>query len=183
MPTATAPTPSDYNRTDRALNRRAAWMWGSFVVMFLAAQIVIGVFAVVLATGDPSFAVVPDYHEKAIHWDESVKLQEESNRLGWQAVIVTSTSADNLGARTLVVTLVDRHGHAISDASVRVRAFHHARAGDPVEGTLLSHHDGHYTSAVPMRRNGLWQIEITATRGGDEQFLLSRTVDTKGTDS
>ena len=164
-------------REQNRLNRRAAWRWGGLVVAFLAGQIAVGVVAVVLATGDPSFAVVPDYHEKAMRWDDAVRAQAASDQLGWRADIIASASPDLQGNRTLVVTLRDRHGEAVDDAVVRVRAFHHARAGEPVAGECRPHGGGGYSCVLPMNRLGLWQVELVATRDADERFLLSETLE------
>ncbi len=178
---STAANPNDTNdpqSQESFWHRRAPLIWGAFVIAFLGGQVAMGIVAVILATGDPSFAVVPDYHEKAMHWDDSTQIQTASDELGWTASIELSAAADAVGARTIVVKLTDRSGQPIEDASLHLRAFHHARAGEPVRLSLRSHQDGHYTAAVPMRREGLWQFELGGTRGDDEQFQISRTIDT-----
>ncbi len=178
MSAASEPTAMTATTEQSFRYRRAAWLWGSFVVAFLGGQVAMGVVAVILATGDPSFAVVPDYHEKAMHWDDSTRRQTQSDNLHWTASTRLSGAADALGQRMLVVTLTSDENEPIGDAVVDIRAFHHARAGTPTEVTLRSHHDGHYSAAIPMERDGLWQIEMSAARG-DDRFLLSQTIDTQ----
>ena len=57
----------------REANRRAALRWGGFVVALLSLQVIGGIAAIMIATGDESFAVVPNYHQKALHWDDEVQ--------------------------------------------------------------------------------------------------------------
>lgn len=161
------------------VHRRAPWIWGAFVIAFLGGQVAMGVVAVILATGDPSFAVVPDYHEKAMHWDDATQMQVASDQLGWTASMHLSEAGDALGQRTLVVTLTDKLNRPITDASLTAQVFHHARAGTPTQMPLRSHDDGHYTAAIPMQREGLWQIELSGSRGNGERFALSKTIDTQ----
>ena len=72
------------NNTDPAVaNRRAAWRWGTLVVGMLSLQVVLGVAAVFLATGDESVAVIPNYYDKALAWDQQMAQQQASESLGW----------------------------------------------------------------------------------------------------
>ncbi len=158
-------------------NRKAALFWGAVIIGLLGSQIAVGVVSVVLATSDPSFAVVPDYHEKALKWDDAIAAQQASNKLGWKTAFTVSPAADQLGQRTVVLNLVDAKDQAIMDAKVSVRAYHHARANEVVEQVLRHVDAGHYVAALPMQRNGLWQVELTAQRG-DERFESTQTINT-----
>ena len=63
------------NAETQKANRRAAWRWGGFVVGLLSLQVAGGITAIVLATGDESVAVVPNYHEKSLQWDAEVAVR------------------------------------------------------------------------------------------------------------
>lgn len=51
-------------------NRWAAWRWGSLVVGMLGLQLVLGFVAVSLATNNDAAAVIPNYYEKSLQWDD-----------------------------------------------------------------------------------------------------------------
>lgn len=148
----------------RAMSRRAGWFWGTLVVGLLLTQVVVGIGSVFIAIGDPSVAVVPDYHKKALAWDDERASRAASAQLGWEIDVSVSEGADQAGNRTAVVTIKDADGRPISLADVDARVYHHARAASPQLVKLRSHGEGNYTAVLQMQRAGLWQFEITATR-------------------
>lgn len=165
-----------------AASRRAGLFWGSLVVGLLGIQVVVGVGAVILATGDPSVSVVPDYYDKALRWDDEKQSRADSEALGWQADISVPGGADRNGDRTVVVRLRDEEGTAIDGAAVIMSVYHHARASELQELELRGHGDGHYSGTARMPQGGLWQFELRSIRslvGEDspERYRLSRTID------
>ena len=81
--------------------RSAKRMWISLVILLFAIQISIGGTAIYLATGDPSVAVVPDYHTVALNWDAHHRARTAPERLGWKMNITASDVADTRGMRAL----------------------------------------------------------------------------------
>jgi len=147
----------------------AALKWGTFVVLLLGSQVAIGVAAIVLAGSDPSVAVVPGYHQKAILWDESVQLRQASLELGW--TVELKMSPEDKG-NLLTWTIRDRDGDTIDSLKGRVVMFHHARANESVEFRVEEHPSG-----VMLDRDGLWQIEMTLdTQQMDRRFFYSTVV-------
>lgn len=180
-----APESSETHRQrEAAASRKAGRFWGGLIVGLLAAQLLIGGFAIVLATGNPSAAIVPDYYEKALNWDQEMAARAESRALGWAVEISAGASADRLGDRTVVVSLTDGEGAAIEDASVTARLYHHARASAPQTVDFAHRGGGRYVARPRMVRSGLWQVEATVTRGsgeaGAERFVADETVDVSG---
>jgi nitrogen fixation protein FixH len=160
----------------RAATRRAAWFWGSLVVGFLTLQVAIGVVAIVLATGDESVAIVPDYYEKALKWDEQMEAERASAQLGWSHQLLVPSLADQRGRRTVMVRLFDAEGNPLSAAEGNLRVYHHARATDVQELRLESLGGGNYRAAAAMGQPGLWQVELEMRGPGGERFLVSDTV-------
>ena len=165
-----------------AASRRAGMFWGSLVVGLLGIQVVVGVGAVIVATGDPSVSVVPDYYDKALRWDDEKRSRADSEALGWRADISVPGGADRNGDRTVVVRLRDGEGTAIDGAAVILSLYHHARASELQELKLRGHGDGHYSGTARMPLGGLWQFELRSLRptvDGDssERHRLSRTID------
>jgi nitrogen fixation protein FixH len=147
------------------------------VVALLGMQVVLGFAAVTLATGDASFAVVPGYHEQALHWDENRALLRNSAALGWIDRISADATADVLGRRTLSIALQDESGRPLTHASVAATVFHHARANEVQNVSFVeSAVPGRYSVELPMRQNGLWEVRLNATRGA-KRFAMTRRIE------
>lgn len=161
-------------KSEADINRTAAFRWGALIVLLLASQIAIGVAAIVLAGSDPSVAVVPGYHKKAILWDESMAMREHSRELGWN---VTLRVLPGLRTSRVNWTVCDRDGSELKNLRGRVLMFHHARANEAIEFRIEDHPDG-----MEVDRFGLWQVEMTleATESGTSQpFFDSKLIDIK----
>src|SRR3569623_2033596 len=87
--------------------------------------------AVTIATHDKSFAVTPDYYQRAVHWDEEQAARRASEKLGWRVSIETAPQADPLGRRVVSVVLTDAQGQALPAAQLDVTYFHDAHANEP----------------------------------------------------
>lgn len=169
--------PNQNHEAMRLANRKAAWIWGSIVVGFLALQVLIGVAAIFLATGDPSVAVVPDYYEKAIKWDEYVALQTQSDRLGWQVGTEIAPTGKSLQSQYVMLYLRDAQGRPLSDLSGRVRVYHHARASQTEEVSIQPMSAGVYSAEVQMPRDGLWEVELDVQGTEGQRFVKTTTFD------
>jgi nitrogen fixation protein FixH len=159
---------------------RSAWLWGSVVVAFLILQLVIGGLAFNLATGDPSVAVMPDYHERALNWDEEMARRQRSDQLGWRATLtwgaVTANETGGSG-REVVVHVADTGGSAVTGGDASIQFFHHTRAGDVSTLTLQERASGEYVATLPMQKPGFWDIEFSLARGLGEAFWHQETLD------
>ena len=156
---------------------KARLVWVGVIVAFLVGQVVLCAVAAVLATGDPSFAVVPGYHDRALRWDETVAEQRASEALGWAVEVAPDTTADVIGRREVTITLRDAASRPVENAAVRATLYHHARAGEPHSVAFRpTEQAGVYAAVAEMRRPGLWQFRVEATRA-DERFAVERTID------
>jgi nitrogen fixation protein FixH len=122
------------------------------------------IYAAVIAVSDPSMAIVPDYHEKALQWDKHLELQRATNALGWTVAIVPFPADDSAGRRELTLFVRDRNAQPVSGAKGQLRLYHHVRAGSAVTVPLTESDPGSYVCLVTMARAGLWQMEITLDR-------------------
>lgn len=159
---------------------RSAWLWGSVVVAFLILQLVIGGLAFNLATGDPSVAVMPDYHQRALNWDDEMARRKRSDQLGWQAAIswgevIVGESGES--GREVVVVVKDAAGNAVTSGDASIQFFHHTRAADVSTLKLEERGSGEYAATLPMSKQGLWDIEFSMARGADEAYWYQETVD------
>jgi nitrogen fixation protein FixH len=156
---------------------RSAWLWGTVVVAFLILQLVIGGLAFNLATGDPSVAVVPDYHERALNWDDELARRKRSDQLGWKSSARWSDTSSETNRRELAIEVVDSDGNPIVGGEATVRFYHHARGVDVATTALQEISPGKYGAQLPMAKQGLWDIEFSLSRGQDEAYWHQQTID------
>ena len=153
-------------------NRRAAWRWGSLVVGLLGLQVAGGVVAIILATGDESVAVVPNYHEKALNWDAEMAAQAASAALGWHCeVMQINNEATPSGLR---LTLTDRQGMPVLVESGELRLYRHFRASDVRQVPIPS---GKFSKLELPRcfdAIGLWQVMLDLKCENGDRFLHSQ---------
>ncbi|MFG0316370.1 MAG: FixH family protein [Planctomycetota bacterium JB042] len=142
-------------------------VWVGLVVLLLGMSVVIQGTALFLANSDPSFAVEEDYERKAAAWDDLARRRRASDALGW-AADVSTRAGDRRGDAVVRVSLADRNGLPVEAAEVVVETFHNARASRVLTDVLrTTDAPGVYEATLPMRRPGLWELRITATRGED----------------
>lgn len=135
------------------------------VLGLLGGHVVFIMVAITLATGDQSFAVVPDYYKKAVDYDQRKAELAESDSLGWRAELQPAALVDALGEREVVVVLRDESGASVTGAAVRVSCYHYARAGEPIAFDLQEVLPGQYVGRARLAREGFWQFELLARQG------------------
>jgi nitrogen fixation protein FixH len=156
---------------------RSAWLWGSVVVAFLILQLVIGGLAYKLATGDPSVAVMPDYHQRALHWDDEIARRKRSDQLGWTSTLQWDAHSQGKVGREFAVQVKDSNGNAIAGGQASLRFFHHTRGGDVATMNLKERSPGEYVGLLPMSQPGLWDVEFSLARDEDEAYWRHETLD------
>ena len=142
------------------------------VLGLLGGHMVFIMTAITLATGDSSFAVVPDYYQKAVDYDERKALLAESEQLGWRVELTAAEQIDAIGEREVLVMLRDRDDQPVTDAAVQVFGYHYARAGEPVAFESVEVLPGQYVGKARVGREGFWQFEIDVNRG-EQRFFTS----------
>lgn len=140
------------------------------VLGLLGGHMIFIVTAITLGTGDPSFAVVPEYYQKAVDYDEHKARLAESAALGWLVEIDAGDTLDPAGERDVHFRLRDRNGRAITGASVRVSAYHNARAAEPIDFACVEALPGQYVAKARLLREGFWRFAIEV-ECGDERFV------------
>ncbi|MBI1373289.1 MAG: hypothetical protein GC159_11200 [Phycisphaera sp.] len=164
--TAASATPAPPATTAVRPPRR--WVWPAIVLGLLASHVTLCVSVMAIANSDPSVAIVDDYHDKALHWDDHMAEVRRSAALGWSAEATVGDTRDALSRRTLTLTLRDASGAPIEHAAVEAVAFADVRANDRLTLTLHATSDpGVYAVPLDARRAGLWELRVTARRGAD----------------
>jgi hypothetical protein len=141
--------------------------WPAAIIGALAIHVVASLATVWVATSNPSYAVEKDYYQKALHWDDRRAQERINHELGW--VVTLAVSGPRAAGETaeLELGLADRDGQPVNGAAVSVEAFHNARADRILRASLRGSGGGRYTSGLAMRRPGVWEFRINASRGDD----------------
>lgn len=158
--------------------RRAKRFWIALVVFLFVVQSTIMGSVIHLAIGDPSAAVVPDYHNAALNWDETQRRRSAADRMGWEIEFAPSDVVDDRGMRAIEVTVVDQSGAPVDGLEVSGQLYHHARAADVCPITFDSGGNGRYIDLVPAAKVGLWQLELSID-GAEEPIASSITFELK----
>ena len=179
------PGAESMNRDINDANRRAAWRWGGMVVSLLGLQVIGGIWAIVLATGDPSVAVVPDYHQKALDWDKEVALQSASRSLGWiYDASPMDAKSDAAGADAgLRIRLTDGDGKPIDLVSGELEIYRHARAADVRRVRIPTGVFHALELDNCFDADGLWQVTINVNDRSGNRFTQSSELDVTRNDT
>jgi nitrogen fixation protein FixH len=141
--------------------------WIGFVVLLLSISVSIQVVGLVLANSSPSFALEPDYEQRARHWDDRQVQVTLNQRLGWRV----EPRYEALGTERMLlrIQLSDSSGLALSSGHLSARAFHNARANAVQQLKLVELGPGTYAAEFSVARSGIWIFELDA-RVGEQTF-------------
>jgi nitrogen fixation protein FixH len=153
--------------TNAAAEPKRHLLWPLLIAALLAGHVLAVLVMVYVATRDRSFAVEPDYYQKALHWDDIAAQGRENARLGWKLAIEVSGSTTPLGERTVSCRLSDGAGKPLEGAVIDMIAFAHARAGQWLSGVMEPQGVGVYGTTLHLRRKGLWEFRLVVRRGSD----------------
>lgn len=153
--------------TEQQLERRAWFRWCSLIALFFVVQFSMSFVAIVLATSDPTHAVVPNYHQQAMDHDKVLSERQASERLGWKWTIVLESSTSNSTMNCFTVHLKNSQGQPIEQAEIQVDLYHHARGNQrqTVRLTPVENQPGAYRGFSRLGKTGVWQIDLNVKHG------------------
>ncbi|HBN74654.1 MAG TPA: hypothetical protein DD473_02300 [Planctomycetaceae bacterium] len=156
--------------------RTSRWIWSGMIVGLLSLQIFCCMIAFFLATTSPSMAIIPNYHQKALNWDETRNEIHASEQLGWQKKIDVSEPIDVYGNRTVTLWLNDSTSAPVLADQIHLKAYRHANAAQLISIPLEEIAPGTYQAQAEITKAGLWQFELQANRDSDS-YLDSFTLE------
>jgi len=133
---------------------RLTWMFA--IVGLLAANVVAMVILAVVANNGGT-QVIPEYYDKAAHYDDEMARSSASQALGWHAEVAMVSGA-------LDVTVSDGAGRAIDGAQVRITGYQRAHASDSLDVVLAAIGAGRYHGNV-RERHGWHDLTVIADLG------------------
>ncbi len=158
---------------------KKGWQWPWIVAGALACGVIGNLAMMVVASRNASFAVEPDYYQKALHWDEK-RLQDRTNEnLGWDVALAFAKPDPLRPELELSVVLTDGSGAPLEGATLAVTAFPIARASELLEARLEGGEAGRYTVLLPIRRAGLWEYRFVVDHDG-QRFTATRVEEMLG---
>jgi nitrogen fixation protein FixH len=156
--------------------KRGSW-WPIGIAGVLAATVAANVWLATIANDDPSFAIEPDYYQKAITWDSTLAQAHTNTTLGWRLTPSLGTIGPAGHARVRA-TLTDSTGAPISNASVQLSALQIARANNVHRVTLTASAAGIYDGQIDARLPGQWELRFDV-RSGSTHFTDVARVDAR----
>jgi hypothetical protein len=133
-----------------------------------------------VAIDDPSFALEPDYYDKAVHWDRSQAEARASEALGFQLTPVRTLTLGADGSVEVELSLRDRHGSALSSAEIRLEAFPNAAAARVERRRLQELEPGIYRTTLRHGTTGLWELRFAVSHGAARYSQVLRLEVSKG---
>jgi nitrogen fixation protein FixH len=133
--------------------------WPVIIVALLLGNVTAVMVLIGSSRAGESHHVVPDYYEKAVAWDQTMAQERANLDLGWSVEVTPGTGGE------LVLTVRDRAGAPVEGATIQIDGFHRANASSIVRALAADRGEGRYVALLPIARAGLWQLELTATRG------------------
>jgi len=152
--------------------KRGAW-WPIGITTVLATTVAANLWVMRIANDDPSFAIEPDYYQKAITWDSTLAQARRDSVLGWR-LTPTLGILNATGKIRISAILTDSLGTPISGAVVKVSALPVARASEVYEATLAAAGAGEYAGQIDAQRQGRWELRFDVRTGSTRFTEVAR---------
>lgn len=139
----------------------ARWIAG--VIATLVGGVIAMVGLIIMAERANAGRIMPNYYQRAAHFDDDIAAADASRALGWTATATLTTSA-------VRVCLVDRSGQPVVATTTAV-VTHRAFPGQGQTATLTAGADGCATAPLVLRL-GVHDVTLAAVAGTD-RFVAS----------
>jgi nitrogen fixation protein FixH len=148
----------------------AATKWFIAIVVLLGGNIAAMVILAVVASST-SPAIVPEYYERAAHYNDAIDEATRSRELGWSAEV-------RIARTSIEVDVREAGGAPLDGAVVRVTGYPRARATRTIDATLVAIGQGGYRAALPVAAVGVHDVTVVVERRG-ERFTAPATVEAR----
>jgi nitrogen fixation protein FixH len=124
----------------------------------------------VTASSRSAPAVVPQYYERAVAWDQTMAEARLAAELGWSLEL--SLDGDRAKMR-----LSDRAGQPVAGAALTIGGFHRAQPALRIELSRVTDSSGEATASLAAPRTAGWyELDIGLERGA-VRYSLHRAVE------
>jgi len=166
--------------------RSTQLLWMGFIIMFFMLQAILWTVAILFTMNDSSHAIIPNYEQKAVHWDQSQTALRASEALGIRSTLSVDADPDLRGVRTVRLKLLDAEHKPVAANTISLKAFHVGRAAEVQEIVLVksenldagvdgkSEADDDFTGSVLIDKTGHWSITGSVLVDSDLYFIDQR---------
>lgn len=133
-----------------------------------------------VAIDDPSFALEPNYYDKAVHWDRSQAEAKDSQALGLRLSLLQPPEVSAQGEVQLLLEVRDRQDLPVQGAAVELEAFPNAFAARLHRISLQEASPGVYRARLSQGVSGLWELRFKITQGASRFRQVLRVDVSKG---
>lgn len=140
--------------------RRARRFWGTLIVGLLGLQVFIGIGSIFLSIGDPTVAIVPNYHQQALDWDATHRARQLTKQLGWQVTPQVGAVSPESQKRLVRIGIRDRAGYVVPGLNLSAGVYHHARGSNIHELRFNETEPGYYEAMTSLVASGLWELKL-----------------------
>ncbi len=166
--------------TERDNRNRAGTLWSWVPAMLLGSMLVgLGSMAYI-AIDDPSFALEPNYYDKAVHWDRSQAQARDSDALGLRLAVRQPLATSVAGEVDVEVSVLDRQNAPLQGAAVSLEAFPNAYAARIQQVSLHETAPGVYRARLGRGVPGLWELRFSVVKGTANFLQVVRADVAKG---
>ncbi len=149
-------------------------IWPLVPVFVLGTAAVLYASVITWSARDPSFAVVPDYEQRAANFDAVIEQRRINAELGWRIEVLARRQAAMPGAMALELAVRDAAGEPVSGALVETHALFVGRARERHALSLAEQEPGRYVAQVPQAHFGHWEFEFEVARGPERYAGVQR---------
>ena len=144
--------------------------WPLLIVGFLALGITWSIGVVIASQSDGGPAVIEDYYQKAIAWDQEAKRRAQSDARDWQISISMQDPS------TLALQIEDIDGTPVIEltGSLAVQRPHDSKPMAQLPLTPSASISGLYTVKFSDFSKGLWDFHIDAENDSDVVYTTIR---------
>lgn len=149
-------------------------VWPLCIVLFLLGGMASAFRVVIASRTDGGVAVVENYYDKALKWNEASAARAASAALGWQQGLAIEADADQ---HRIEVAIRDAEGQPVEHLRVRLRALRPFQAEPEIDTDLTATGEaGVYAYTASRLAPGLWDFDLVAVRG-DERFQAAQRME------
>lgn len=148
----------------------AATKWIIAIVGLLAGNIVAMIILATIASATTP-GIVPDYYERAAHYDDVLDEATRSRALGWSIEVTIASGA-------LEVAVRDANASPLDGASVRVSGYPRARATRWFDVMLVATGHGAYRAVLPTASASVHDLTVVVEHDG-RRFAAQVTVEAR----
>lgn len=144
------------------------YFWPCLVIGLLLMQIGICTAAIISAKHSDSYIIVDQQHQNKLSWDEQQNMKDTLANLGWQLEFDIPVYNTPSQRRVVSLFIKNKDNSPVTGLHVDLKIYHHAVASQIIQGELKETQPGQYTAAMPITKEGLWELQYTLTSTEDE---------------